>query len=135
MSDTTLVEADIGEGESGPTILVVLPSLAGVEYLWSLFAQLAESPTGTIVRLAQEPGVSIRPAIGELTLCVVDRVPAHHLVRAPEGGFAWYCARGEWLDASSFVEALLSGPGHQYLTAGVPFDDALVEVSFGEHQL
>jgi hypothetical protein len=129
----TLIEGDYGEGAFGPTILLVLLSVDATKWLRSTFGYLANAAVGTVFRLDNQPHVSIGAAVTELSLRVVDRVPARHLVRDRTGGFTWSCTAEEWETASLLVEPLLNQPGHQYLTSEVD-DDALIKVSYGERQ-
>jgi hypothetical protein len=55
--ETVLVEADYAEGAYGPTILIVLRSVAGVGYLIALFEDLAKSAVGATVDLHLRPEV------------------------------------------------------------------------------
>ena len=130
--ETVLVEADYAEGAYGPTILIVLRSVAGVGYLIALLEDLAKSAVGATVDLPLRPEVSVGAAVYDLTLRVVDRAPPRHLLRTATGGFEWLGTNEDWETAGLLVEPLLRQPGHQYLTSELD-DDALVEVSYGEY--
>ena len=132
MMGTTLIEGDYAEGAYGPTILLVLSSADATNWLRATFDHLAAAPEGTDIRLDAQPEVVLGAAVMQLTLRVVDQVPDRHLVRDGSGGFTWSCTRAEWHMASLLIEPLATQVGHQYLTSEIE-DDALIEVSRGEH--
>jgi len=129
---TILVEGEYGEGAYGPTILLLLRSSEGVAYLRNIFESLASSAEGSLVRLRNEPGISIGAALWDLKLRVVKSSSLKHLFRDDEGGFTWIGTSDDWETMSLMIEPLLDQSGHQYLTSEVE-DDALIEVSRGEH--
>jgi len=129
---TILVEGEYGEGAYGPTILLLLRSSEGVAYLRNIFEALAGSAEGTVVRLSDKPGISIGAALWDLKLKVVKSSLQKHLSRNDEGGFTWVGTSDDWETMSLMMEPLLDQRGHQYLTSEIE-DDALIEVSRGEH--
>ncbi len=92
----------------------------------------ATGPIGTTVSLVNQPDASIGAALGDLLLTRVVRRPEKNLVREEYDSFVWSCTSDEWTTMSLLLEPFLKGSGHQYLTDEVA-DDALIEVSYGEH--
>jgi hypothetical protein len=133
MSDApVLIEGDCGDGAYGPTILLELRSAEATDLLLSVFGDLVDSAPGTEIRLDRIPRVSLGASIMRFVLRAVDVSPDRHLVRDGAGGFLWSCTADEWDTARLLIEPLRRQPGHQYLTSEFE-DDALVEVSSGEH--
>jgi hypothetical protein len=130
-NDRSNVEGDFGEGAFGPTILLRPQGAEGVARLRTVFSRLANSPTGTVIRLLEEPGFELGASIWSLTLKVCESIRGKHLVREVDGGFTWSANNDEWQTAAMLVEPLLRQPGHQYLTDET-LDDAIVEVTCGE---
>jgi hypothetical protein len=128
-----MVDGELGDGAFGPTILLTPRSHDGVERLRVLFALLAASNPGIVVNLVEEAGFDLGASIWSLRLQVTDSRPIKHLVRGKDGGFTWSGTSDDWETASLLVEPLLRQSGHQYLTDEA-MDDAIVEVSYGEHQ-
>ena len=128
----TLITVDHCDGASGPTLLVVLETLAGVELLKAAFDRLAAARVGTVLPLHHEAGVSLRSSVSEVNLRVTNKIPAHHLHQDGNRAFEWRNTNYEWETARMMLEPFLDGrPGHQYLTNDYP-PDPNVTVSFGE---
>ena len=127
-----LLEGDFYEGAYGPSILLVLTSREAVQWLRTIFDDLARASVGAVTRLDSQPGVELGAALTALELRRVEHTPDRHLVQARDGSFTWSCTADEWRTASLMLEPLLDRPGHQYLTSET-HDDAIVEVSYGEH--
>jgi hypothetical protein len=125
------LEGDFYEGAFGPSILLVLTSPEAVVWLRSIFDDLAASSIETVLRLDSQPTVEIGAALTALELRRVERASDRHLVQAPDGSFTWSCTADEWQTVSLMLEPLLEQSGHQYLTSET--DDAIIEVSYGEH--
>ena len=132
MSDVqALLEGEYGEGAYGPTIMLIVPNVAGIVCLRSIFERLASSPDGFTIRLGEERGVVLNAALWALTLRVVDNVRSRHLTHDEHGGFEWVGTQAEWRTMSQLIEPLLHRRGHHYLTSEID-DDALVELSHAE---
>jgi hypothetical protein len=128
---TPLLIGDFYQGFDGPTILLVLPSREGVDWLRAVFDNLSHARPAVAIRLDAERRVSLNPSIPRLTLQVVERQVRPALSRDSAGNVTWSRTATEWSDASLLMEPLQRQAGHQYLTSA-DSDDALVEISFGE---
>lgn len=129
---TPLLEGDYYEGAFGPSILLILTSRESIPWLRALFDDLAAAPIGTTLSLVDQPEASIGAAVGDLILCRIASKAEKHLNREHDDKFVWSCSSDEWTTNSFLLEPFLERPGHQYLTDEVA-DDALIEVSYGEH--
>ena len=126
-----LIEGEFGDGAYGPTILLQLTSLEGVELLMATFETLSSGTGEREVRLEECPRVSLSASIMTLRMRVVESRFNRRLVKDGARGFLWSCTPDEWEEAMLLVQPLLTQAGHQYLTSEIE-DEALIEVSRGE---
>lgn len=127
-----LLEADFYDGAFGPSILLVLTTQESVAWLREVFEDLADAPIDAVVNLIGLPQVQAGAALAGLVLRRVVSPPDKHLALAARGAFSWSCAADEWKTMSLMLEPFPQQQGHQYLTAEGT-DDAVIEVSYGEH--
>jgi hypothetical protein len=127
-----LLEGDYYEGAFGPSILLIVTSLEGVDWLRAMFDRMADGSVDAVVSLLDQPRVAVGAALPGLRLVLVERAPERHLVRATDGCFTWSCTVDEWHTASLMLEPFADGQvGHQYMTSEID-DDAIIEISYGE---
>jgi len=131
-SDRLLVTGDYYLGAFGPTIILVLASPAGAAWLEDEFrlAARAERPRN----LLDDHRIEVRQ-ISALTLDLRESGADVELRRIGDESptFLWTATKDGWQRLADLLKPLSTGQnGHQYLTReGV--DDALIEVSLGEH--
>lgn len=115
-------------GAYGPAILLKLTSRSAVAWLHALLAGISDATLP--VRLESHPAVAQR-----LELSATDDAGLKRLTRTGVGQFSWTCAAAEWGRLAGLLEPFLQGrTGHRYLTSD-RVEDALVEVSYGEHDV
>lgn len=122
-------------GAYGPTLLVAPQSTKELESFERLLCDLAE---GRVESCDLTGFLECElDSLGGLTLRTVGVAGSGRLVRSQgrpdRPSFDWSNTPEEWRDCASLVRRLRewNAAGHQYLTRE-GFDDALVEVSFGE---
>lgn len=133
-SPENFIRGDFYAGAYGPTIILVLASVDACEYLHAVLLSLATEETASFV-LTDDRRVRIQN-IGSLKL---SRVPdsAEVVLRRSNAShppsFDWAASASAWELSAGLLEPFCAGEaGHQYLTRE-HIDDALIEVSFGEH--
>jgi hypothetical protein len=117
---TQMIEGEFGQGAYGPTVRLVLKSVAAAEQLRELFIGARHAPEP--IHVTRQPGVRI------------DGVEELRLIQESERGQRsdWLASPAGWSILAGLVDAFVKGrPGHQYLTSET-HDDVLIEVSFGE---
>jgi len=129
MDDSTILW-DFYPGAYGPSILVELPDLAAVALLRRILVRVAA--TGSPIDLNNEPRMRLKN-IANLKLVLATQPSRKTLSSTGDPLFVWSCTAEQWRAHAALLDPFLDGHvGHQYLSAeGV--DDALIEVSFGEH--
>ena len=137
MKNEKTIIVDYYDGAYGPTLRIDVPSREMLDWLKSLFADLAGGAhgqadlihpdrvraTSAIARILLLRDASVRP--GQRTL---------HLTGTPEKiEIRWAGPPAYWSRCSALVDGIVAAgrAGHQYLTEEA-VDDALVELSFME---
>jgi hypothetical protein len=131
---TQMIEGKFGQGAYGPTVRLVLKSVAAAEQLRELFISARHAPEPILV--TRQPGVRI-DGVEELRLIQESGVGPHaHLRRTGQSErgqrLDWLASPAGWSILAGLVDPFVRGQsGHQYLTSEA-HDDVLIEVSFGE---
>jgi hypothetical protein len=106
---------------------VVLPNLHAVAKLRDLLLEVA---AGREVGLEHEKDIKL---VGFASLRLRNTAEASDKkLSQDKSGFVWSGPASYWQDRAEMVAVLLRQKGHQYL-ADIPDDDAVIEVSYGEH--
>jgi hypothetical protein len=130
-----LVDGDYYQGAYGPSIILILTSPQAVRWLDDVFLRLEQSSVP--FELSADPAVNITNVA---TLSLVPRPDGEEselrLVGAGvPASFVWYLTPSGCREVRMLIEPFLADKhGHQYLTREY-VDDALVELSYGEHHI
>ncbi len=134
-SSVPLIVGDYYAGAYGPTIILILRSTASCVWLQRVFRDLGDNNSPRV--LTSEPQARIVNVDIIEMRCQPDGpvVALRHPDNGSEKSFAWYATPDGWRYQADLIQPFCDGgSGHQYLTDDKD-DVALIEVSFGEHDV
>ncbi len=129
----SLIMGDFYSGAYGPTIILILVSRAAGTWFQEILRTLASGGPARI--LTSDPRVCTAHVdeIEMTTRSAEPRVALKHSDSGSAKSFIWSATRDGWLYLADLTQPLCTdGVGHHYLTDDED-DDALIELSFGEH--
>lgn len=127
-----LVVGDFYAGAYGPTIILILMSPAAVGWFQEILRELGSG--GPPKTLTSDSRVDVAH-LDEIEMTTRSAGPPVSLKRGSGGKtvFVWSATSEGWLHLAELTQAFCVGEkGHHYLTDDKR-DDALIELSFGEH--
>lgn len=128
-----LIVGDFYDGAYGPTIILILMSRAAGAWFQQILHSLGVGGPSKI--LTSDPNVYVAH-LDDLEMTSRSSGPQITLKRRnndDKASFVWSATREGWLHLAALTEPLCTeGTGHHYLTDEKD-DDALIELSFGEH--
>jgi hypothetical protein len=127
-----LIVGDFYAGAYGPTIMLVLMSPAAVGWFQEILRELGSG--GPPKTLTCDSRVDVAH-LDEIEMTTRSSGPQVALKRRgdSEVAFLWSATREGWLHLAALIQSFRAGEkGHHYLTDD-KLDDALIELSFGEH--
>ena len=127
-----LILGELYDAADGPTIMLVMVTVAAGVWLQEAFRSLARLKQPR--PLTPSPEVCVLNVASIEMVCVADgpRIALRSRDTGGERSFVWSATVEGWLHLTDLVQPLSDGvAGHQYLTEH-PDDAALIELSFGE---
>jgi hypothetical protein len=127
-----LILGELYDGSEGPTIMLVMLTLAAGDWLQDTFRNLARHKEPLM--LTASPQVRVVNVVAIEMVCVADgpRIALRSRDIGGDRSFVWSATVEGWLYLADLVQPLCDGAaGHQYLTEHKD-DAALIELSSGE---
>jgi hypothetical protein len=130
-----LILGDLYDGADGPTIILVMLTVAAGDWLQDTFRNLARHKEP--LTLTASPQVRVINVASMQMVCPDDgpRIALRSGDAAGDGSFVWSATAEGWLYLVDLIQPLCDGrAGHQYLTERKD-DAALIELSSGEPEV